>query len=151
VVDMSHFEKFSVVHSNFRAEIDLTRFGPSFLEAQRWLGYQVLKDCKPYMPLLTGSLQQRSYVNEDGTRVVFPGPYGRYQYMGKVMVDSQTGKGPMLIPNVGYRYKKGSTLVATERPLSYSNPSATPMWFETAKQNHLGEWIEGAEKIAKGG
>lgn len=151
MVDISHFEKISIVHANFRAEIDLTRFNPQFIEAQRWLGHQVLEDCKPYMPLLTGSLQQRSYVTEDGTRVVFPGPYGRYQYMGKVMVNSATGKGPMLIPNVGYRYKLGTTLVATERPLTYSNPKATPMWFETAKQHHLGAWIAGAEKKAKGG
>lgn len=151
MVDLSHFEKFSVAHANFRAEVDLTRFGPSFMEAQRWLGSQILKDCKPYMPLLTGSMQQRSYATEDGTRVVFPGPYGRYQYMGVVMVNALTGKGPMLIPNVGYRYKQGTTLVATSRPLSYSNPTATPMWFDTAKQNHGAEWIEGANKKAKGG
>lgn len=57
--------------------------------------------------------------------------YARYQYYGKVMVNAKTGKGPALIPGVGYRYKKGTILKATDRDLEYDktkNAKAGPFW-----------------------
>ena len=47
------------------------------------------------------------------------------------MVNAATGKGPAYIPNVGYRYRKGTILKATDRPLTYTtskNPNAGPYW-----------------------
>ena len=37
---------------------------------------QVQKDTSPYVPFLTGSLDQRTRV--DGSQVIYPGPYARY-------------------------------------------------------------------------
>lgn len=59
------------------------------------------------------------------------GPYARYQYYGKVMVNAKTMKGPALIPGVGYRYKKGTVLKVTDRDLKYDrtkHPEAGPFW-----------------------
>ena len=69
-----------------------------------------------------------------------------------VMVDKDTKKGPRKIPTEagGYvlRFRKGAKLVATDRPLKYSNPQAVPEWFEHAKRQYGQFWIEGvAEKI----
>ena len=47
------------------------------------------------------------------------------------MVNSATGKGPAFIPGVGYRYRKGTVLKATERDLNYDltkHPKAGPFW-----------------------
>ena len=133
--DMFHFPNFSFVGANFRVNLSLDRFSRQFIEAQQWLGDRVLEDCKAYMPHLTGGLQQRSHTEEDGKKVVFPGPYGRFQYGGKVIVDTVTGT------------KK----VLTDRPLQYSNPQATDHWFDTAKAQHGEYWIAGVKERAGGG
>ena len=140
--DMFHFPNFSFVGANFRVNLSLDRFSRQFMEAQQWLGDRVLEDCKAYMPHLTGGLQQRSHTEEDGKKVVFPRPYGRFQYGGKVMVDPVTGS-PWA--------RKGAKKVLTDRPLQYSNPQATDHWFDTAKAQHGEYWIAGVKERAGGG
>lgn len=110
----------------------------------------------PYMPLQTGNLRQRSQaesVSLMGTGVVVAAvpPYGRYQYMGKVMVEADTGRGAFYIPTVGWRFHKGAKLVATDRDLQYSQPTATARWFETAKQNHGQAWIDRVKQVVAEG
>lgn len=65
---------------------------------------------------------------------------------------SVTGKGPRKIPTGPgeyiLRFRKGAKLVATDRPLKYSNPQAVPQWFEHAKRQNKQFWIDGVkEKI----
>lgn len=149
---MSDFPKISYSDGGVHVTVDLRALDQRMREAQQWLGDRVLEDCKACMPLLTGSLQQRSHTEDDGKKVVFPGPYARYQYGGKVMVDSVTGKGPRKIPTGPseyiLRFRKGAKLVATDRPLKYSNPQAVPQWFEHAKRQNKQFWIDGVkEKI----
>ena len=88
--DIKHYKNVSYVKGHVRVNLRFAKYGPRFAKAQEWLGQQVLADSKLYMPLKSGSLQQRSYVAEGGRQVVFPGPYARYLYMGKVMVDPET-------------------------------------------------------------
>ena len=164
MADMYHFENYSLVDGTVRAELRLSHYSDRFRDAQEWLGYRVLEGCKPYMPFVTGGLQQRSYnshepmvdrsyVSKGGREVVFPGPYARYLYMGKVMVDSVTGKGPRKIPTGPgeyiLRFRKDATLVPTGRPLTYTrtfNPKATDHWFDHAKAKHGQEWITGLKR-----
>ena len=154
MADTEHFQNFSCVHGHFTAEVHFDRFSRQFAAAQQWLAEQVLADCKPFMPMETGSLIQRSYVDDGGRKVVFPGPYARYLHEGKVMVDSETGKGPAKIPDGsgGYllRFRKGATLVPTDRPLNYSttaNPQATDHWFDAAKAANQDYWLERVKRI----
>lgn len=79
---------------------------------------------------------------------MFPGPYARYLYMGKVMVDSKTGKGPANIPNVGPRFRKGATLVATDRDLRFA--TGVPHWAEVAQNEHGKEWAAECKRIILG-
>lgn len=126
---------------NVHIKIDLSVFDERAVRAQQWLGDRVLEDCKPIMPLLTGSLQQRSHSESNGKKVVFPGPYARYLYYGKVMVDPDTGS---------TWAREGAEKILTDRPLTYSRAEAVPYWFEVAKKNHLQYWTDGVKRILGG-
>ena len=142
-----HFNNFSIVDADLEITLNLDRFSRQFQEAQYWLDGQVMTDMVPYMPIRTGSLIQRSRARSasmqgTGRVVAGVGPYGRFQYMGKVMVDPVTGS-PFA--------RRGAKKVVTDRDLKYSNPKATAQWFETAKRIHGKEWIEGVKRRAGGG
>lgn len=86
-----------------------------------------------YMPMDTGALikitQAQTVIRRP--EIVTRAPQARYLFYGKAMVDSQTGKGPACIPGVGYRWRKGASLKATSRDLTYDrskNPMAGPRW-----------------------
>lgn len=80
-------------------------------EAEHVLAIQVESDTVPYVPALTGSMTQRT--RAIGNTVVYPGPYARYLYYGKLMVDPDTGS-PWA--------KKGATKVLTDRNLVFHKP-----------------------------
>lgn len=151
---MSDFPNISFDNGSVHVTVDLRAYEERTKKAQQWLGDRVLEDCKACMPHLTGSLQQRSHTEDDGKKVVFPGPCARYLYGGKVMVDSVTGKGPRKIPTGPgeyiLRFRKGAKLVPTSRPLTFSNPQAVPKWFEHAKEKHKQFWIDGVKEILGG-
>ena len=154
------FKDIKVNGKHMRVRVDMSRFEKQFQRAQFYLDSQVMEDMKPYMPHLTGTFINNTVARSAalaGSGVVVAGvsPQGRYLYEGKVMVDSVTGKGPRKIPDkyggVILRFKKGAKLVPTDRPLTYSNPQATPNWFDTAKERHGKQWIEETKRIAGGG
>lgn len=140
--DTEHFGEFSIVSGHIKINLGLSRFEEQFRKAQLALGYQVLADCKIYMPHLNGILQQRSYVEDDGNRVVFPGPYARFLYGGKVMVEEKSRSAWA---------RRDERKVVTDKPLTYSAPNATAEWFQTAKNNHGQDWIALVKRIGGGG
>lgn len=84
-----------------------------------------------YMPFRTGVLSTKLKRIKSPTEIEVAAPHALYMYYGKVMVNSETGKGPAFIPGVGYRYRKGTVLKATERDLNYDltkHPKAGPFW-----------------------
>lgn len=109
--------------------------------AEHVLAEQIEKDTQPFVPMLTGSLTQRTRV--DGSAVIYPGPYARFLYYGKVMVD----------PNTGSTYApKGGTKVVTDRDLVFNqimHPQAQSHWFEASKAQNLGKWVRVADKAVK--
>lgn len=149
-----NFPNISYKDGTVDIKIDLRGYEAQHKNAQQWLGDRVLEDCRACMPILTGGLQQRSHTEDDGKRVIFPGPYSGYLYRGKVMVDSVTGKGPRKIPTGPgeyiLRFKKGAKLVPTDRPLKYSSAEAVPEWFEHAKEQNRQFWIEGVRDRLRG-
>ena len=115
--------------------------------AEKIIATQVMKDTEKYVPALTGSLSARTHMK--GHQIVYPGPYARYLYYGKRMVDSQTGRGPFYIPEVGFRYHRGAVLVPTNEDLKFTkqmHPLATSHWFEVSKAANLEKWIRVAGK-----
>lgn len=140
--DISHFKGISVVDGTIKADISFDRFSKQFQKAQDWLGHQVLEDCKPLIPQDDNEiLRNTSIVISKGKRVVFPGPYARFQYMGKVMVDPDTGS-PWA--------KKDAIKVLTDRDLVYGRPEATSHWFDEAKARNGEYWIKRVKEIGGG-
>lgn len=111
--------------------------------AEHVVAQQVAKDTSPYVPFRTGSLDQRTLVR--GSQVIYPGPYARYLYYGKVMVD----------PNTGSAYApKGGSKVVTDKNLVFTkdfHPQAQDHWFEASKAQNLDKWLVTAEKAVKNG
>ena len=107
------------------------------LKLAQWrLDTQIMQDMIPFMPQQTGAFVNITQAQSSamaGTGKVCAGtaPMGRFLYEGKVMVDPETGS-PWA--------RAGAKKVVTDRPLTYSNPKATPHWFETAKDLHLKDW-----------
>lgn len=117
------------------------KLAESCTRAESIVGQQVIKDTAPFVPALTGSLTIRTRL--DGNKIIYPGPYARFLYYGKVMVDPQTGS--TFAP-------KGGTKVLTNRDLVFSkamHPQAQSHWFEVSKAQNLDKWIRIAEKAVK--
>lgn len=117
------------------------KLAESCTRAESIVGQQVIKDTAPFVPALTGSLTIRTRL--DGNKIIYPGPYARFLYYGKVMVDPQTGS--TFSP-------KGGTKVLTDRDLVFSkamHPQAQSHWFEASKAQNLDKWIRVAEKAVE--
>lgn len=158
-----HFKSFSIVDGEIEVKVSLSRFERQFQQAQYQLDGNVMNSMVPFMPHLIGTFINTTRAASaaiQGTGKVYAafGPQGRYLYEGKVMVDSETGKGPYKIATgpdeYVLRFRKGAKLVATDRPLRYTkthNPAVTDHWFDAAKQRDGKEWVKNVKRIAGGG
>lgn len=114
-------------------------------KAEHAVAIQAAKDTEPFVPMLTGTLKNQTQVKDN--LIIYPGPYARYLYYGKVMVNEKTGKGPMHFVgkngNEVIRFPKGSRLKATDRDLVFTttfHPDAQAEWFEASKAQNLDQW-----------
>lgn len=110
-------------------------------KAAHAVAVQVAKDTEPFVPARTLSLSNRTMV--EGSKVIYPGPYARYLYYGKLMVDPETGSS--FAP-------KGGTKVLTDKDLVFSKAvhgQAQARWFEASKAQNIDKWVRVAEKAAK--
>lgn len=110
-------------------------------KAEHAVAVQAAKDTDPYVPMLTGSLKNRTQVKDN--IIVYPGPYARYLYYGKLMVDPDTGSAWA---------KKGKTKVLTDKNLVFNTAShadAQAHWFEASKAQNLDKWKRVAAKAVE--
>lgn len=117
-----------------KANIDPNMMKNRIQRENHILAVQAAKDTEQFVPALTGSLSQRTQV-KDGT-IIYPGPYARYLYGGKVMVDPDTGS---------QWAKKGATKVLTDRNLVFNRSmhgKAQAEWFEASKALNLRKWAK---------
>lgn len=147
-------------NADVRLDLDLSRFEGQYQKAQYALDSAIMHSMVPMMPRQTGTFINltrgaSAAMAGSGRVVAAVGPMGRYLYYGKVMVNSVTGKGPGLVEispgEFAPRWRKGTKLVPTERPLKYASASAVPEWFEEAKKRHRSEWIRIVKEKAGGG
>lgn len=122
-------------------------------KAEHAVAVEILKDTDPFVPASQEkSLANRAHVEGltasdfgpgNGNAVVYPGPYARFLYYGKVMVD----------PNTGSTYApRGGTKVVTDRNLVFKqtvHPQAQAFWFEASKAQNLDKWLRVAEKAVE--
>ena len=104
-------------------------------DVQAFHTQNVLRRIKKYMPFRTGALYKITQIQTDIRKpyIVTDAPQARYLFEGKVMIDPVTGVAGFLTPE-GWRSRKGSIKVLTERSLVYNkskNPLAGPHWDKT--------------------
>lgn len=147
MANIDHFKGFSIVKGDIKVNIKLDRFSKQYADAQFWLDSQVMTDMVPLMPHNSGDFinvtrARSAALAGTGEVCAAAPPYGRFLYMGKVMVDELTGS-PWA--------RQDARKIVTERDLTYSNPKAVPKWFDAAKEQHGKTWIKGVKKRAGGG
>lgn len=117
---------------NVKVEIDPAWIEKDAKRAQEILANQAKQDTDQFVPAKTGSLATRARV--DGNHLIYPGPYARYLYYGKLMVDPETGS--------SYA-KPGASKVLTNKNLVFSKAmhgQAQSEWFEASKALNLDKW-----------
>lgn len=123
----------------------LQKIADSATKAEHIVAVQIQKDTSPFVPASGAPAGLDARTRVDGSLVIYPGPYARFLYYGKVMVD----------PNTGSTYApKGGTKVATDRNLVFNqtvHPQAQDHWFEASKAQNLEKWERVAEKAVKNG
>lgn len=125
------------VKSNLNVEL-AKKLSKGATKAEHAVAVQAEKDTSPYVPALTGSLNERTQVI--GNSIIYPGPYARYLYYGKLMVDPETGSAWA---------SKGATKVETNKNLVFTqemHPQAQAHWFEASKAQNIDKWIDTAAK-----
>lgn len=133
--------------ADIEVDIDLSRFENQFEEAQFVFDSAVMTSMDKYMPKVDGvfinvTKAMSSAIAGSGTVVAGAPPFGRLLYEGKVMVDPET-RSPWA--------RKGVKKEVTDKDLNYNktyHPNVTDHWFDTAKRNHLKEWVRLTKKVA---
>lgn len=125
-------------------------------DAEHIVALQVRKDTSPFVPAsgapagIDARTRIEGYTESgfgpgSGNFIVYPGPYARYLYYGKLMIDPETGS--------SYA-RKGTTKVATDKNLVFNksvNPQAQSYWFEASKAQNLDKWVRVSDKAVKRG
>lgn len=116
---------------NFSAPMmkKLRQAGP---RAEHAVAVQIESDTEPFVPALTKSLVDRTQV-VDGA-VIYPGPYARFLYRGKLMIDPDTGSAWA---------QKGATKVVAGKDLDIKkdvHDQAQAHWFEASKSQNVEKW-----------
>lgn len=122
---------------------DFSSVLPSTNKAEKILATQVMKDTDKFVPALTGSLAQRAHIEE--STIVYPDPYARFLYYGKVMIYAPTGS--TWAPRYEHKVVTGRDLVMNKS----MHPLASSHWFEVSKAANLDTWLKVAERLAKNG
>lgn len=129
--------KFTVNASGFhQIAAKMARSSP---QAKHAMAVQMAKDTEPYVPARTKSLANRTKVEDD--TIIYPGPYARFLYNGKLMIDPNTGS-PWAA--------KGATKVVTGKDLNISTAvhgKAQSHWFEASKAQNLDKWTRVAGRV----
>lgn len=128
------------VHTDLNEKL-AAKLSAASTRGEHAVAVQAAKDTSPFVPFLTGSLDQRTRV--DGNTIIYPGPYARMLYHGKLMVD----------PNTGSSYApEGGTKVVTDKDLIFNKSAhsqAQAYWFEASKAQNLDKWLRVAQKEVK--
>lgn len=115
-------------------------------KAAHAVAVQIQSDTEPFVPFLTGSQVERTQTI--GNRIIYPGPYARYLYYGKVMVFKDPPYLRTLDNGKIVLSHKGQKKEAINKPLDIKKRSghkqATDHWLEASKAQNLDKWIRKA-------
>ena len=159
LVKMLPISKFRMKSENTTVDLNLDRFEKQFQKAQFDLDSTIMADMESFMPKQDGNFvnttkAKSAAIAGSGKVYAAAGPFGRFLYKAKNMVDEVTGS-PFARPaarKVLVSEFRGKTNAKENLDLSRGiNPQAQPHWFEAAKDVHGKVWIRKAKKTAGGG
>lgn len=141
-----HFKDFSIKRSGVEIELDMGTTEENFNRAQFELDSAVMTSMEKLMPMNTGSLIDRTKAESaalagSGKVIAAVGPYGRFLYMGKVMVGERSKSAWA---------KKGEKKIVTANRLTFERAAARPKWFDYAKSQYGEMWVRVAKRAAGG-
>ncbi len=133
--------KFTLDSKQFKKDMGQVgqRMAQGAPRAAHILSIQMARDTEPYVPARTKSLANRTIVQDD--TIIYPGPYARFLYYGKLMVDPNT-KSPWA--------SKGASKEITGKDLNISQSvhgKAQAHWFEASKAQNLPKWRQVAGRV----
>lgn len=137
--------KFNVDFKKFKKDMGnvgrkMARVSPKVAHT---LAVQMEKDTEQYVPAMTKSMANRAHADYkrlyERTEVkdniiIYPGPYARFLYYGKLMIDPKTGSSWA---------PYGATKVVSGKNLNISQAvhgRAQSHWFEASKAQNLPKW-----------
>lgn len=130
------------VHSNIDKAL-MEKLAGASNKAEHTVAIQVKDDTAPYVPASGASAGMYLNTKVIGNQIFYPGPYARFLYYGKVMID----------PNTGSTWApKNSTKVVTGRDLKFRkdhHSKAQAHWFEASKAQNLQKWLRVAGRAMK--
>lgn len=102
-------------------------------DVQHFVTATVNRRLTRYMPYRSGALATKLKFVSGPSEITVLGPYARYQYYGKVMVDPVTKAAGFQDADGQWKSRRGVAKVLTDRDLDYSlsrqkNPRAGPFW-----------------------
>lgn len=130
--------KFNVISNFSNALIKATQ---AVERVDHILAIQAEKDTEQFVPALTGSLSNRTKVV--GGKIIYPGPYAHYLYVGKLFVDPATGSSWA---------SKGAVKTETNKDLVFTRKmhrKAQNHWFEASKALNMEKWARVYGKAVK--
>lgn len=137
-----------MIRIDLRHNIDPNILSGRATKLEKAMTWQIMKDTRPFVPAMTMSLNNRTYIQ--GNAIIYPAPYARYLFYGFRMVDATTGRGAFYIEGVGWRHHKGAKLRPTNEPLNIStavHKDATSQWIEASKARNMKNWEKVAARI----
>lgn len=54
-------------------------------KVQKYIASEVARLSNPYVPFQQGMLKNNKQIAQDGSHIIYPGPYAHYQWYGEVM------------------------------------------------------------------
>lgn len=119
--------------------------------AEHAVAVRAAKDTEPFVPKLNGVLRNSTKVKDN--LIIYPGPYARYLYYGKVMVYAdppylrRRPDGKLVLSHFG----QSKVPIDKDLQLAHSgvDPDAQSHWFEASKAENLDKWKETAAKVVE--
>lgn len=116
--------------------------------AEHAVAVKAAADTQKFVPMLTGVLRKNTKVKDN--LIIYPGPYARYLYYGKVMVFTDA---PNIITRpdgrtVRTHFGQRKTPIDKDLKLAHSgvDPDARAFWFEASKAENIESWKRVAAK-----
>ena len=116
---------------------------------QKFFSNELLRVSNPYTPFDNEILVGTAYVSHDGTEIIYPVPYARYLWHGKLMVDPITKKGAFFKPEYGFWSRPKTQKELTNRDLKFQGaPLRGPKWVERAYIDNKATLLSSLEMFA---